>query len=179
MLRLFLFGTPRFEQDGQAVSLRRSKSLALLAYLAMTRQPQKRDTLLALLWPEFDTADARNNLRRELSLLKATLHEEVLVADRLQVARNAQVALWLDVAVFQEQIAASQQHGHPPGEACSMCVDALTTAARLYSDDFMAGFSLPDNPAFDEWQFYQRAAVPTTARVVADAGQLASPTRGV
>ena len=159
MLRLFLFGAPHIELDGRVVPLRRSKALALLAYLAMAPQPQEREVLLALLWPEFDTADARNNLRRELSLLKAALNADVLVADRSQVARNAQVALWLDVAVFQEQIALRRQHGHPPGEACALCVNALTTATRLYTDDFMAGFSLPDSPAFDEWQFYQREAL--------------------
>jgi len=101
MLRLFLFGAPHIELDGGVVALRRSKALALLAYLAVAPQPQKREVLLALLWPEFDTADARNNLRRELSLLKATLNADVLAADRSQVARNTQVALWLDVAVFQ------------------------------------------------------------------------------
>ena len=159
MLRLFLFGAPHIELDGRVIPLRRSKALALLAYLAMAPQPQEREVLLALLWPEFDTADARNNLRRELSLLKAALNADLLVADRSQVARNAQVALWLDVAVFQEQIALRRQHGHPPGEACALCVNALTTATRLYTDDFMAGFSLPDSPAFDEWQFYQREAL--------------------
>src|SRR5919205_3874502 len=102
MLRLFLFGIPRIEHDGQAVPLRRSKALALLAYLATTRQPQNRDALLALLWPEFDPEDARNNLRRELSLLKTALGEDVLVADRLQIAWSAQVDAWLDVTAFQE-----------------------------------------------------------------------------
>ncbi|HET9223963.1 MAG TPA: hypothetical protein VFO07_15735, partial [Roseiflexaceae bacterium] len=99
MLRLFLFGAPHVELDGRVVPLRRSKGLALLAYLAMAPQPQEREMLLALLWPEFDTADARNNLRRELSLLKAALNADVLVADRSQIARNPQVALWLDVSV--------------------------------------------------------------------------------
>src|SRR5262245_37660143 len=54
MLRLSLFGAPYIEQNGQVVRLRRSKALALLAYLATTRQPHDRDALLALLWPEFD-----------------------------------------------------------------------------------------------------------------------------
>src|SRR5262245_22557164 len=110
MLRLFLFGAPRIELNDRLVPLRRTKALALLAYLATTRQPQEREALLALLWPEFDAVDARNNLRRELSLLKATLRQEVLVADRLQIACNPQVALWLDVAVFQEQLAAGRRH---------------------------------------------------------------------
>src|SRR5262245_13564785 len=112
MLRVFLFGALRVDLDGQAVALRRSKAQALLAYLAVTRRPQDRDTLLALLWPEFDQASARNNLRRELSLLKAALGQELLVADRQQVAWNTQLHTWLDVAEFQGQLASARQH--PP-----------------------------------------------------------------
>ena len=106
MLRVFLFGTPRVTHNGQAVALRRTKALALLAYLATTRQPQNREALLALLWPEFDMDSARNNLRRELSMLKTVLGQDVLVVDRLQVAWNPQVDVWLDVATFQAHVAA-------------------------------------------------------------------------
>ena len=81
MLRLYLFGAPRLEREGQPILLRRTKALALLAYLAASRQPHERETLLGLLWPEFDPASARNNLRRELSLLRAALGDEVLHAD--------------------------------------------------------------------------------------------------
>ena len=156
MPRLFLFGAPRIEHDGRVVPLRRTKALALLAYLALTRQAQDRAALLALLWPEFDDTSARNNLRRELSLLKAALDAEILVADRLQVVYNPQVDLWVDVLAFEAQVAAYREHGHAPGDTCPLCVEALTKAARLYTDEFMAGFSLPDSPSFDEWQFFQR-----------------------
>jgi predicted ATPase/DNA-binding SARP family transcriptional activator len=156
MVRLFLFGPPRLELNGQAVPLRRTKALALLVYLATTRQPQDRDTLLALLWPEFDDASARNNLRRELSLLKSTLGEELLTADRRQLVWNDHVAVWVDVAVFQEQVAIWKQHQHAAGMLCATCAAALTTAAQLSTDDFLAGFGLPDSPAFDEWQFFER-----------------------
>jgi predicted ATPase/DNA-binding SARP family transcriptional activator len=156
MLRLFLLGTPRIEHDGQTVPLRRTKALALLTYLALTRQAQDRTALLALLWPEFDDASARNNLRRELSLLKAALDVEILAVDRLQVIWNPQVDLWVDVLAFQAQIAVYRGHKHAPGDACATCIEALMSAVRLYGDDFAAGFSLPDSPSFDEWQFFQR-----------------------
>src|SRR5512138_2216281 len=39
------------------------------------------------------------------------------------------------------------------------CVEILTTAAQLYTGDFLAGFGLPDSPSFDEWQFFQREGV--------------------
>jgi predicted ATPase/DNA-binding SARP family transcriptional activator len=155
MLRVFLFGAPRIELNGQPVSLRRSKALALLSYLATTGQPQNREALLGLLWPEFDDASARNNLRRELSLLKTLLGEEVLIADRRQVAWDGQ-ATWVDVAAFHEQIARFRAHAHPEGELCANCAAALAAAAELYSADFTAGYNLPDSPAFDEWQHYVR-----------------------
>ncbi|HWQ15893.1 MAG TPA: BTAD domain-containing putative transcriptional regulator, partial [Roseiflexaceae bacterium] len=156
MLRISLFGAPCIELDGRPVQLRRTKALALLAYLALARRPQERDTLVGLLWPEFDDASARNNLRRELSLLRSTLDTEVLVADRTQVSWNPQVELWLDVAEFEGRLAAWRGHGHGPGELCTTCAAALADAARLYTADLLAGFDAPDCPAFDEWLFFQR-----------------------
>lgn len=155
MVRLFLFGTPRIELNGQVVPLRRTKALALLAYLALSGQPREREALLALLWPEFDSASARNNLRRELSMLKTTIGAEVLVADRLTVAWSAHAGSWVDVAVFQEQVAAWKQH-HPDQALCAECAERLEQAVRLYSEEFLDGFSLPDSPGFDEWVFFQR-----------------------
>ena len=35
------------------------------------------------------------------------------------------------------------------------CLPLLTQAADLYRDDFLSGFSLPDSPDFDRWQFFQ------------------------
>jgi len=48
-LALYLLGPPRVELDGQAVPLGRRKAVALLAYLALTRQPHSRDALATLL----------------------------------------------------------------------------------------------------------------------------------
>ena len=50
-----------------------AKAPALLAYLAMTRRPQSRDTLAALLWGEMGDADAKNNLRQTLTSLRKSL----------------------------------------------------------------------------------------------------------
>ncbi|HEU5086686.1 MAG TPA: hypothetical protein VFT99_04550, partial [Roseiflexaceae bacterium] len=131
MLRISLFGTPRIERDGHALPLRRTKALALLAYLALADQPKDRDSLLALLWPEFDEPSARNNLRRELSLLRSHLHADLLIADRLQVRWNPQAACWVDVTSFHEQVATWREHGHGDDALCADCAAALETAARL------------------------------------------------
>lgn len=154
MLRIFLFGTPRLERDGLALPVRRSKGLGLLAYLATTGQPQSRDALLALLWPEFSDADARNNLRRELSLLRAALGETVLLADRRQIAWGADPSCWVDVLAFNEQLALARQHRHDTG-LCDGCAGWLQTAVALAGDAFLAGYGLPDCVIFEEWQLFQ------------------------
>jgi DNA-binding SARP family transcriptional activator len=38
---------------------------------------------------------------------------------------------------------------------CPDCSRLLTEAVTLYTDDFLAGFTLRDSPDFDEWQFFQ------------------------
>jgi hypothetical protein len=63
--------------------------------------------------------------------------------------RTGQV-IWLDVAAFQARLAQARAHGHPRGETCPECLAALTEAAALYRDDFLAGFTLTDSPAFDD-----------------------------
>lgn len=154
MARLILFGTPRLERDGQPVALRR-KSLALLAYLAVTGQPQRRETLLALILPAFDEESARNNLRRELSLLRTALGDEAVAADRQQVAWRQSPAHEVDVTQFVELIAAARQHRHPDG-LCDACAAALTAAVGLAGGEFLAGYSLDDSQPFEEWLLFQR-----------------------
>lgn len=54
MLRLTTLGTIRLERDGEAVPVPQPKRVALLAYLALARPRglHRRDTLLAMFWPE-------------------------------------------------------------------------------------------------------------------------------
>jgi len=154
-LALYLLGSPRVENDGAPVVVTRRKALALLAYLAVTGQSQSRDTLATLLWPEQSQSRARGSLRSTLSILKKDLGAAWLDAEREAVQLGPEVEVWLDVAQFRERLAACRTHGHSAGEVCPGCLTALSEAAALYRDDFMAGFSLRDSPAFDEWQFFQ------------------------
>jgi predicted ATPase/DNA-binding SARP family transcriptional activator len=162
-LRISLLGVPRVERDGKAVPIRRRKVLALLAYLAVTRQPHSRDGLATMFWPESDQSSALANLRRDLSRLKRAVGDQALDVDRLQIALLRQTdpstssgqGVWLDVEAFKRRLAASHAHGHAAAELCAKCAEALTEAVSLYTGDFMAGFSLPDSLEFDEWQFFQ------------------------
>jgi predicted ATPase/DNA-binding SARP family transcriptional activator/Tfp pilus assembly protein PilF len=154
-LRLFLFGAPRIEQDGNIITIPRRKVIALLAYLALTGQPQSRDTLAALLWPDHDQSGSRANLRRDLSRLRSLLGESALEINRNQVGLNPAFDFWLDVAAFRAGLSAIRADGHIPAQLCPDCLERLTAAAALYTDHFLAGFSLPDCPEFDEWLFFQ------------------------
>lgn len=131
--------------------------LALLAYLAVTRAPHSRETLAALLWPEYDQSSALANLRRDLSRLKDLLGGDLLAASRMTVGLNPQAGFWLDVTDFQNSLEAARSHPHAQGEAslCAQCLGSVQQAVELYQGDFMAGFTLPDAPGFDEWQFFQ------------------------
>ena len=48
-LKIALLGAPQIELDGKPIIIQRSKVLALLAYLAVSGEPQRRDTLATLL----------------------------------------------------------------------------------------------------------------------------------
>jgi len=132
-LALCLLGPPRVELAGEPVTIRRRKAVALLAYLAVTHQPHSRDSLAALLWPEYDQSSARADLRRTLSLLNRTLGEEWLTIDQETAGPNPDAdpstgsgqALWLDVETFRQKLAACGTHGHLPTESCLECVPLL------------------------------------------------------
>ena len=111
------------------------KAVALLAYLAVTGRPHRRETLAALLWPESDQARARGALRRTLSV--AGVVGPALVLDRGEVALD-RAGIWSDVAEF-ERLAASSSATN------------LRRAVSLAPDPFLQGFSLRDSPEFDEW----------------------------
>jgi len=61
--QLSLLGGPRLERGGQSVPIERRKALALLAYLALSRQSQRRESLAAMFWPEAETSEGRAALR--------------------------------------------------------------------------------------------------------------------
>jgi DNA-binding SARP family transcriptional activator/Tfp pilus assembly protein PilF len=152
---LFLFGAPRLERRGKPVQLDTRKALALVAYLGVTRARHSRDALATLLWGDYAQSRARAALRRTLSVLNSALGGEQLEIDRENIGLGPRAALWIDVHEFQNRLAETGKHKHPPSEVCPRCIPLLSKAVALYRDDFMAGFSLRDSPSFDEWQFFQ------------------------
>jgi DNA-binding SARP family transcriptional activator/predicted ATPase len=155
--------------EGEPLKIAGRKAVALLAYLVVSGKGgvgssrsadasasvHSRDGLATLLWPESDQSHARAELRRGLSILRRTLGEGWLEGDRETVNLNPEAQIWLDVDAFRKRLAECETHGHGVEEVCADCVPLLEEAAALYRDDFMAGFTLRDSLAFDEWQFFQ------------------------
>jgi DNA-binding SARP family transcriptional activator len=157
-LAVRLLGPPIAELDGVPIEVDTRKATALLAYLAVTERPHARDSLAALLWPDYDQTSARAALRRTLSTLRKALSGGWVVTqgDLIGLDRDE---LWLDTERFHSLAAPRADHAHPPSDPCVDCLTALEEALRLYRDNFLAGFSLRDSPEFDDWQSLQAEAL--------------------
>src|SRR4051812_1667574 len=141
MLSIQLLGAPLLLLDGQALSVPRRKSRALLFYLAARTTPATRDHLLALLWPDHDRPAAQQILRTSLHGLRKALGSALIVGDdTLSLAPDTD----LDIRRFEAGLAATSD------------LEALATALALYRDDFLADFSVPDAEAFEVWADAER-----------------------
>ena len=166
-LAIFLLGPPRLELDDATVRLDRRKAFALLAYLAVTAQSHRRDSLVNLLWPDLDTARGHAALRRTLHSLTNALGAGWLDTGRDEIglilgatpATPSGRYLWVDVAQFHLHLAACTSHGHPPAHECPACVTHLAEAVALARGEFLSGFGLKDSFNFDDWLLFQSEAL--------------------
>ena len=150
-LRIALLGPPLIEVDGRPLDVDTRKATALLAYLAFTGRPARRDSLAGLLWPETNPDRARATLRRTLSTLKSALGSRWLEIERDTVALSGP-GIWFDIDELRRLVATTESHGHAANETCSRCLEPLQQAAALDRGPFLAGFGLRDSAAFDDWQ---------------------------
>lgn len=154
-LRLYLLGSPRLELQGKTLKIERRKALALAAYLALNDQPQSREVVASLLWPDLDDERARTALRSTLRALTAHVPFEWIRADRAMLSLNRE-HVWVDVSVFTRLIAASRSHAHSLETVCDACVESFKQALTLYRADFLFGFQLSNNLDCEDWQRIQR-----------------------
>ena len=92
-------------QEIRAV-LQQPKRLGLLAYLtvAAPRRFHRRDTLLALFWPDLDQEHARAALRRSLYFLRAELGADALVGRGDEEVAVPEDVLWCDTTALERAI---------------------------------------------------------------------------
>ena len=129
-------------RNRQQLTFDTRKAIAVLGYLALAAQRHSREHLAAMFWPEADEERARGALRRTLSTLRTSEAGDWLIVDSATVALRRE-RLEIDVERFR----ALRSQGR------------LAAAADRYRGDFLAGFTLRDSPAFDEWQSAQADAL--------------------
>lgn len=156
-IKLNLLGPPELTIAGQSVALGNRKSIALLAYLAVTATSHSRDSLAALLWPETDQIRARTYLRQSYHSLTKVIGSAAFQADRETLGMQPDLDLVVDVSCFHSHLRVASEID--PELSSAQALSALEEATALYRDSFMAGFGLPDSPAFDEWQYYERTTL--------------------
>jgi len=144
MLHLHLLGRPHIVLSAAApLRTLAGKSLALLCYLAVTRQTHARSSLAGLLWGELPETDARNNLRVSLSRLRQHLNTYLHITHET-VAFNEANPHWLDVQVFEKEARTSSEE------------TILRQAMTLYKGDFLQELYVRDAPVFEDWVTQQR-----------------------
>lgn len=123
--------------------LQQPKRLALLTYLALAgpRRFHRRDSLVAMFWPELDAERARGALRRSLYFLRQSLGADAIVGRGDEEVAVAGDSLVTDVARFDEAIAAGR----------------LADALALYRGDLLQGLYIRGAPEFEHWLDEERS----------------------
>jgi DNA-binding SARP family transcriptional activator len=137
--QLFLLGPPRLLQNGRPVTLTSVKALALLAYLAIQRTPQRREHILALLWPESSDEAARKNLRNTLWLIRTTVGHDIIIANH-RLSLNDSV--WVDA--------------HELETFTHLDDTRLAPLQEQYSGIFLDGVAIDDSAEFEIWLTAER-----------------------
>jgi DNA-binding SARP family transcriptional activator len=144
LLRMRLFGYPEIRLGATPLSFRRRKSVALLAYLALTGRPAARETLAALLADETSEQLALQSLRASIAELREQL-DGYLLLSRQSVAFNSAAPHWIDVQEFQRRVGATADAGGAPPQG-----------DELYAGDLLEGFVLRGAPGFGAWLAAER-----------------------
>jgi DNA-binding SARP family transcriptional activator len=118
------------------------KRLALLCYLACQAPGAfaRRDTLLALFWPELDSEKARNALRQALFHLRKALGDGVLINRGDEEVGLDSANFWCDAAAFEAAAGAGRWE----------------EALALYQGDLLPGFFASGAAGFEEWMEERR-----------------------
>jgi DNA-binding SARP family transcriptional activator/DNA-binding CsgD family transcriptional regulator len=148
VLDLRLLGEIELIRDGERIALPPSrKTRALLAYLAATGRPHRRDRLCAMFWDVPD--DPRGALRWSLSRLRGLVDEPGrprIVATHETVAFEPADA-GVDLLALRAQVAA----GLP-----ALSVGEMQSLAEAFRGEFLEGLDLPNLPDFQSWCLAER-----------------------
>jgi len=147
-LTLRLLGEVEVARGGERLPLPASrKARALLAYLAATGRPHRRDRLCSMFWDIPD--DPRGALRSTLSRLRAVVDEpgrQRIIAERDSV-RFDDSDVVVDLTAVRQLLSAG---------IGQVSTSALESAATSFRGDFAEGLALSNCPDFDAWYMAER-----------------------
>lgn len=153
MLELQTFGTVGLrsrEVDASVAFPVQPKRLALLIYLALAprRRFRRRDQIVAMLWPDSDTAHARQALNQAVRYLRRSLGEDAIVSQGEEELALDAAQVWCDAAEFRGLLEAKEAE----------------RALAVYKGAFLDGFFVDD--AAEEWGHWVDTER-TTCRIMA------------
>lgn len=150
---LRLLGSPYAaadEGDKELLRITTRKEWALLAYLAIMRGRRvPREHLCSLLWGEVTDRQARQSLRQTLTYLR----KDLATADIIETDSDA---VWLNTRYLSVDALEFHDLCNTPDVA------ELERARALWRGEFMAGFTLSEEP-YEEWLREQRHRLQTCA----------------
>ncbi|UCG24092.1 MAG: hypothetical protein JSW55_18520 [Chloroflexota bacterium] len=151
---LLLLGDVQLVVDDRPVEINSRKGLALLAYLGVSDQHHDRESLAALLWPEFNQTRARANLRRTLWVLNQTPLADFVDAGPESINLRADDGIRVDAVHLRERIVAWREA--KVGTLDDKLATELAEITAVYRDQFLADLYLADSNEFEDWALVQR-----------------------
>ena len=160
MNKLLFLGHPQLIVGGQNITGNVPiKGVALLGYLLVVGEVQRREALAMLLWGETTDAKARGSLRTLLYDLQKKL-PDLLAVSRTTVGLVAGHDYWCDVVALGAALESphpnplpqrvrAQTLTAPRGEGLEM--RALSSTLDLYRGQLLATVYLDDAPSFQDW----------------------------
>ena len=137
MFQIITLGSPSVrELNGEPTRLTaRRRALALVALVAASgREGLSRDRALALLWPELNEHDARNNLKQTVFSIRRATHPDIFHPAPANLAINAGIAT-VDLHEYERALSAG----------------ALQKAVDQYGGPFLDGFHVPGMKDLEHW----------------------------
>jgi serine/threonine-protein kinase len=133
--------------------LAQPKLTALLAFLALSAEgrPQRRDRIVALLWPELDQTHARTALRKAVHSVRSALGAEALWNRGDEEIGLAMPPVWCDAVESRSAADAGR----------------MLRVHELYKGELLQGFHLPGCAEFQHWLDTERSEAQERAAAAA------------
>lgn len=141
-----MLGELELRHNGVKISMPASKrSRALLAYLACTARPHRRDRLCEVFWEIPD--DPKGALRWSLSKIRPLVNDTS--TERLQADRERVSLISNDISIDVHQLFLN-------AEQSDLSATELETLLHQAQQPFLLGLDLPDQSLFQKWLISER-----------------------